>query len=102
MATKMHRLQISLPHGQAHFLEERARLEGVSMAEIVRRLIEREAASAQSTGTVEGIWNIAGMAEDHGPQIEGVAVSENPELYLAGSATGSGANGRGVERKRRS
>jgi hypothetical protein len=78
MATKMHRLQISLPHRQARFLEERARLDGVSMAEVVRRLIEREAA-----GHVEGIWEIAGIAEDHGPQIEGVAVSENPELYLA-------------------
>ncbi len=87
MATKMHRLQISLPHGQARFLEERARLEGVSMAEVVRRLIEREAESVGPSGNVERIWDIAGIVEDHGPLVEGVAVSESPELYLHGSAT---------------
>jgi hypothetical protein len=102
MATKMHRLQISLPHEQARFLEERARLDGVSMAEVVRRLIRREAEAAQSPGTVDGLWDIAGIAEDHGPLIEGVAVSESPELYLTGAATGSRtARGPG-ERKRRS
>ena len=98
MATKMHRLQISLPHGQARFLEERARLEGVSMAEVMRRLIEREAESARGAGNLEGIWDIAGIAEDHGPQIQGVAVSESPELYLAGPAT----KRRQGQRKRRS
>ena len=85
MATKMHRLQISLPHRQARFLEERARLDGVSMAEVLRRMIEREAASAERSGSVEGLWDIAGIAEDRGPQIDGVAVSENPELYLTGA-----------------
>ena len=89
MATKMHRLQISLPHGQTRFLEERARLEGISMAEVVRRLIQREAESAQPSGNLDSIWDIAGIAEDHGALIEGLAVSENPELYLAGPATRS-------------
>ena len=102
MATKMHRLQISLPHSQARFLEERAQLDGVSMAEVVRRLIERETESGQPSGNVEGIWDIAGIAEDHGPQIEGVAVSESPELYLAGPATGSRVKRRPGKRKRRS
>jgi hypothetical protein len=102
MATKMHRLQISLPHGQARFLEERARLDGVSMAEVVRRLIERESESAQPTGSVDGLWDIAGIAEDHGPQIDGVAVSENPELYLAGAAAAPDARRRTTRRKRRS
>ena len=87
MATKMHRLQVSLPHRQARFLEQRARLDGVSMAEIVRRLIEREAESTGPSGSVEGLWEIAGVAEDHGPQIDGLPVSENPELYLAGATT---------------
>jgi len=101
MATKMHRLQISLPHRQARFLEERARLDGVSMAEVVRRLIEREAESSQPGGGVEDLWAIAGIAEDHGPRIEGVAVSENPELYLAGAAAGSSVKRRPSKRKRR-
>ena len=102
MATKMHRLQISLPHRQARFLEDRARLEGVSMAEVVRRLIEREAESTEPSGSVEGIWDIAGIAEDRGPRIEGVAVSENPELYLAGFASGASAKRPSGKRKRRS
>lgn len=82
MATKMHRLQISLPHTQARYLEQRARLDGISMAEVVRRLIDRE--SAGGSRSADGLWDIAGIADDHGPQIEGVPVSENPELYLAG------------------
>lgn len=93
MATKMHRLQISLPHRQARFLEERARLDGVSMAEVVRRLIERESESAQRNESTHGLWDIAGIAEDRGALIDGVAVSENPELYLAGG---------GPRRRRRS
>jgi hypothetical protein len=84
MATKMHRLQISLPDTQLRHLEQRARLEGVSMAELVRRLIERDAASSRPPGSTDGLWDIAGIAEDRGPRIEGVAVSERPELYLYG------------------
>ena len=99
MTTKMHRLQISLPHGQARFLEERARLEGVSMAEVVRRLIEREVDSAEPSTNSENIWDIAGIAEDHGQMIEGLAVSESPESYLFGSATEKRRPGK---RKRRS
>jgi hypothetical protein len=95
MATKMHRLQISLPHRQARFLAERARLDGVSMAEVVRRLIERETGSEEPGGGGEGLWEIAGIAEDRGPLIEGVAVSENPELYLA-----RGMKRRSARRKR--
>jgi len=102
MATKMHRLQISLPHWQTRFLEERARLEGISMAEVVRRLIQREAESAQTPGNLDGIWEIAGIAEDAGPLIDGVAVSESPDLYLAGSAAGSAARPGPGKRKRRS
>jgi hypothetical protein len=98
----MHRLQISLPPRQARFLEERARLDGVSMAEIVRRLIEREVESTQRSGSVEGLWETAGIAEDRGPQIDGVAVSENPELYLAGATSGSRTKRRSTTRKRRS
>lgn len=102
MATKMHRLQISLPHGQARFLAERARLDGVSMAEVVRRLIERETESAERPRDVDGLWEIVGIAEDRGPQIDGVAVSENPELYLAKAETVSRGKRSSTKRKRRS
>jgi hypothetical protein len=40
MTTSMHRLQISLPEQQIRYLTERARREGLSMAEVIRRLIE--------------------------------------------------------------
>ena len=89
MSTSMNRLQISLPEWQARFLAELAAREGVSMAEIVRRLIQREAAAAVGTG-VEAIWDLAGIAEDHGPLIRGTAVSERPELYLVGPAEQEG------------
>jgi hypothetical protein len=55
MATKMRFLQISLPQRQARFLEERARLDGGSMAEVLRRLIERESESAQRSESSEGL-----------------------------------------------
>ena len=83
MATKMHRLQISLPPWQAQFLSQRARRDGASMAEVVRRLVQREAEAARAAGSTDGLWEIAGIAEDRGALVDGVAVSENPELYLA-------------------
>ena len=104
MGTKMHRLQISLPHRQARYLEERARLAGVSMAEVIRRLLEREASLVLSSGTVDGIWSIAGIAEDHRPLIGGIAVSESPALYLATASTDSTSTSKQArgKRKRRS
>ena len=81
----MHRLQISLPEWQTQFLAERARRDGVSMAEVVRRLVQREAEAAKSGKTADSLWEIAGIARDDGPLIDGVPVSENPERYLAGS-----------------
>lgn len=83
----MNRLQISLPEWQVRFLAERAEREGVSMAEIIRRLIAREAETVASA-CAESIWDIAGIAEDHGPLIPEIAVSERPELYLTCASAG--------------
>ncbi|HEX9940895.1 MAG TPA: hypothetical protein VGG03_02665 [Thermoanaerobaculia bacterium] len=85
MPTTMHRLQISLTEWQTEFLAEQARRHRMSMAEVVRRLIEREAKAATQERETASIWDIAGIAEDHGPLIEGVPVSEKPELYLTSS-----------------
>jgi metal-responsive CopG/Arc/MetJ family transcriptional regulator len=82
MATTMHRLQISLPDEQAEFLAEQARRHGVSMAEFVRQLIQREVETTSGKKGVESLWEIAGIAEDHGPLLNAVPVSEAPELYL--------------------
>jgi len=84
MATTMHRLQISLPESQAEFLAERARRHGMSMAEVVRQLIQREVETVSDKRGAASLWEIAGIAEDHGPLIDEIPVSEAPERYLIG------------------
>lgn len=49
MSTSMHRLQISLPRDQMHYLQERARRDGSSAAEIIRQMIQCEAESSAVT-----------------------------------------------------
>lgn len=84
MSTSMHRLQISLPRSQVRFLAERARRDGVSIAEVIRQLVQREeqAAAAQQS-SVDSIWEIVGMITEDQPLIDGIPVSEQPDLYLA-------------------
>ena len=90
MATTMHRLQISIPEWQAQYLAARARRDGVSIAEIIRRLVTRESEAPPNQSSAESLWQLAGLAEDHGELIDGTPVSESPELYLTGAATASG------------
>ncbi len=79
----MHRLQLSLPTWQAQYLAERADREGVSMAEVVRRLIARAASPREGEPAEhETVLSLAGIAEDHGPLYDGIPVSEAPERYL--------------------
>ena len=90
MATTMHRLQISLPEWQAQYLAERAQRDGVSIAEIIRRLVRRESESVADHRSADSLWELAGLAEDHGPLLDGTPVSESPELYLTGARAGRG------------
>jgi hypothetical protein len=83
--TSMHRLQVSLPKSQVDFLAERARREGVSIAELVRRLVEHAAAS-RSPGATTSLWTIAEIADDPAPLFDGLPVSECPDPYLAAAA----------------
>ena len=85
MATNMHRLQISLPKAQAHFLRERARREGISAAEMIRRLLEREeqTASTVTQADIDEALSFMGIGESTLPLIDGQAVSEHTDLYLA-------------------
>jgi hypothetical protein len=85
MATALHRLQISLPESQVDFLAERARRDGVSIAEVVRQLVAR--AEAEGTSNADSLLTIAGIAEERGPILRGKPVSEKVDLYLA-EATG--------------
>ncbi len=83
MTTSMHRLQLSLPSWQTQYLAERAERDGVSMAEVVRRLIAREASSRDgATVETETVLSLAGIAEDDGLLLDGIPVSEAPERYL--------------------
>lgn len=79
MAATMHRLQISIPEWQAQFLAQRAREQGLSIAEVVRRLVRREVEACEQEATSDGLWTIAGIAEDRDPVVDGVPVSEAPE-----------------------
>jgi hypothetical protein len=81
----MHRLQISLPEWLVEYLRERAARDRVSLAEVIRRLVQREMEMVREEADPESLWSIAGLAEDRTPLIEGVPVSESPELYLTRS-----------------
>ena len=83
MATTMHRLQISLPEWQHQFLRQRARRDGVSVAEIIRLLVQRESEAREASPSENSVWAIAGVAEDRGPLIRGTPVSESAALYLS-------------------
>jgi hypothetical protein len=55
MTTNMHRLQISLPTWQVEWLRERAREQGVSVAEVIRQMVQREADSSSAGEGDEGL-----------------------------------------------
>ena len=100
MATSMHRLQVSLPEWQVQFLTARARRDGVSIAEVIRQLVEREAATPASDAGTDSLWEIVGLAEDHGPLVYGIPVSERPDLYLAEQTAPYAKDKRRASRKR--
>ena len=84
MSTSMHRLQVSLPKEQMLFLRQRARRDGISAAEVIRQLIQREAESTTITDEdIEAALSLVGIGEDRGPLIDNIPVSQNPHLYLA-------------------
>ena len=85
MTTQMHRLQISLPKAQVQFLREQARREGISAAEVIRRLLEREAQAATvvTQADIDEALSFMGIGESTLPLIDGKAVSEYVDLYLA-------------------
>jgi hypothetical protein len=77
MATSMHRLQISLPKQQHHDLARRAQREGVSMAEVIRRLLE-SAAARENRIPPEGSTAVA----EAGPEYQVAARPALNELIL--------------------
>jgi ribbon-helix-helix CopG family protein len=85
MSTTMHRLQISIPQWEKQFLDERAKRDGVSVAEVIRQLIEREAEVSREGA--DSILKFSGFIKDPVPLINGIPVSENVDLYLADNFT---------------
>lgn len=90
----MQRFQLSIRKEQAEYLASRAMREGVSRAEVVRRLLDVEARcdSPEGSGT---ILDIVGLFKDELPLIDGIPVSEDPDLYLYGRGSDSAAAGYG-------
>jgi hypothetical protein len=83
MATSMHRIQLSLREEQAAYLAERARRDGISQAEVVRRLLDEEAAEDRPS-EAGGIWSIVGLVRGEVALIDDVPVSEAPDRYIYG------------------
>ena len=77
----MHRLQISLDPSQLRYLADRARREGVSIAELIRRLVQRES-EALTPRSKDSLLEIIGLGKDPGALIDGIPVSEQPDLYI--------------------
>ena len=106
MSTTMHRLQISLPRDQYRFLRDRARRDGVSAAEVISQLLEREQSATTITkADIDSALSIVGIGRDDGPLIDGLPVSENVDLYLTEMsvprAQGAGSRPRHVTRPKR-
>jgi len=78
MGMTMHRLQISLPEWQYHFLREQASRTGQSMAGFIRKLIEQEAQAVQRPVEEDPIWEVVGIGQG-GPPYD---VSERVDEFL--------------------
>ncbi len=78
----MHKLEISLPESEVNFLAARARRDGVSIAEVVQRLVEQEAEVEHEQEPSDVFLALAGILDDTQPLINGVPVSEDPDLDL--------------------
>ncbi len=82
MSTTMHRLQISLPRSQMEYLTMRARREGSSVAEVIRRMVQNATDTAPRR-SVDSLWDIVGIGREQKPLIGDIPVSEQPALYLS-------------------
>jgi hypothetical protein len=79
MTTSMHRLQISLQDQQLWYLADCARRDGVSMAEVIRRLLEG-AAEREAHRTSEGSVSVGEARPDY--QISPAPVLSEVVLHL--------------------
>jgi hypothetical protein len=101
MATTMHRLQISLPQSQLRYLVDRARREGVSIAELIRRFVQRES-EALTPRSKSSLQEIVGIGKEPGSLIDGIPVSEQPDLYIYEQPSSYSSPAKKHAKKRRS
>jgi negative regulator of replication initiation len=78
MEMAMHRLQISLPEWQYRFLREQASHTGQSIADFIRKLIEKEAQTVQRPIEADPIWEVVGIGRG-GPPYD---VSDRVDEFL--------------------
>ena len=67
VATRMHRLQISLPEWQYRYLQERAERLNDSIAGVIRMLVEKDAQVSRGSIEKDPFWGIIGMVEGDDP-----------------------------------
>jgi hypothetical protein len=102
MSTNMHRLQISLPDAQVRFLQERARQKKVSVAALIRDLIEREAHAGERPMTEDPIWEIVGIGRSGKALREVDETAYEADWYARPPQTGrAAAVAKGVSRRRK-
>jgi len=77
LPTLMHRLQVCLPESQVQYL---TRKEGVSIAELIRRLVDDASKSTTEQGP-DSLWEIAGLGEEREPLIESIPVRKTRNLH---------------------
>lgn len=88
VSTTMHRLQISLPEWQYHYLQERAERLGESIAGVIRLLVEKEAQASRRPIEEDPFWGIIGMVEGNDPD-----AGVEHDRYIYGLEQGSQGRG---------
>lgn len=92
MGTNMHRLQLYIPDAQMRFLQERARQARMSVAAVIRELVEREERAAEKPITQDPIWEVIGIGRSGARAASSVdATVYAPDWYERPPQTGRAA-----------
>jgi hypothetical protein len=88
MSENNKRLDLRFTKAQMQFLRKRAKQINCSVGDVLREIISREYNSEhqRATDNVAKIKSMAGAFKDTMPLINGIAVSENVDLYLTQAA----------------
>lgn len=84
---------IELPTTVYTDLEALAMEEQTSPAELIARLVTNTRRRSNATDTPDPVFELIGAYSSERGLIDGIPVSEDPDLYLAAEAWGTQANG---------